>query len=127
MDIVIEKKRKRGILGQCLPLTLLWLGCLVYLEVLLHIVVFEGFSLRFFYAVGFSLCAACLLGFVSGLLHGLGNRRVCTVIACVLCFFYASQLTYYFVFGSMYSLSMVSLGFEHHPFLIHAVFCKHLI
>lgn len=95
---------------QCAPLALLWLGCVAYLEALLHVVVFHGFSLRFLYALGFSVCAGCLLGWVTGLLERRGNRRLCTAVICVLCFLYASQLTYHFVFGTMYSLSMVSLG-----------------
>lgn len=105
-----KKSHVREFLKQCLPLVLLWLGCVVYLEALLHLVVFHGFSLRFLYALGFSLCAGCLLAWVTGLLGRRQNQRICTVLICVLCFLYASQMAYYFVFGTMYPLSMVSLG-----------------
>lgn len=110
----MEETRKKTRAGrgfiQCVPLTLLWLVSLIYLETLLHIVVLGSFSSWYCYALGFSLCAACLLGFVTGLLRGRGNKTVCTVIMCLLCFVYASEMTYNFVFGTMYSLSMVSLG-----------------
>ena len=101
----VKKKTRRF-----LPLTLLWLGCLVYLETLIHIVLFGRFSLWSCYALGFSLCAACVLSFVTGLFRERANKIICTVIVCLLCFVYASQLTYNYVFGTMYSLSMVSLG-----------------
>ena len=109
MDIVIPPPKK-NIFQKCVPLTLLWFGCLLYLEVLLHIVLFGGFSIWFLYALGFSICAGCLLAWVSGLLGKRGNGRICTVMVCVLCLLYASQMTYNFIFGTMYSLSMVSLG-----------------
>ncbi|MCM1149860.1 MAG: LTA synthase family protein, partial [Butyricicoccus sp.] len=95
---------------QGLPLTVMWLVCLLYLEALIHIVLFGKFSLWFGCAVGFSLSAACVLGFLTGLLRERANKIICTVIVCLLCFVYASQLTYNYVFGTMYSLSMVSLG-----------------
>ena len=100
----------RELFRQCAPLAALWLGCLLYLEVLLHIVLFGKFSTWFLYAVGFSAAAACVLAFVTGLLARRGNGRICTLIICLLCLMYASEMTYNFVFGTMYSLSMVSLG-----------------
>lgn len=109
MEIVIPP-RKKNIFRQCAPLTLLWFVCLVYLEALLHIVLFGSFSLWSLYALGFSACAGCLLAWVTGLLGRRGNGRICTALLCVLCLLYASQMTYDFIFGTMYSLSMVSLG-----------------
>lgn len=109
--IETEKKSSAGeIFVRCIQLALMWLGCLIYLETLLHIVMFGGFSIRFCYALGFSLCAGCLLAWLTGFLGRRGNGRICTALVCVLCLLYGSQLAYYFVFGTMYSLSMIPLG-----------------
>ena len=110
MEETKKTPRAGELFRQCAPLALLWLGCLVYLEALLHIVLFGGFTAWFLYAPCSSLCAACVLAFVTGLLARRGNGRICTLIICLLCLLYASELTYNFVFGTMYSLSMVSLG-----------------
>lgn len=107
-----KTSRVRDTLRCCGPLALLWTGCIVYLETLLHMVVFGGFSPRFLYALGFSVCAGCLFGWATGLLGRRGNRRICTALMGALCFLYASQLAYHYVFGTMYSLSMVPLGVD---------------
>lgn len=100
----------RETLRRSAPLLLLWLGCILFLEALLQVVLFDGFSLRFLYGLGFSLSAGCLLAWVTGLLGRKSNRWISTALICLLCVLYASQLVFYFVFGTMYSLSMASLG-----------------
>lgn len=112
----MAEKEKSSLAGalfrQCAPLAVLWFGCVVYLEALLHLVLFGGFSLRFLYALGFSACAGCLLAWVTGLLGRRGNGWISTALVCVLCFLYTSQMVYYFVFGTVYPLSMASLGVD---------------
>lgn len=89
---------------------LFWLVCLIYLETLLHIVIFRTFTGRFLYILGFSAVIACVLSAATALLSRRTNANVTTAILCFLCALYLSQMIYYYIFGGMYSLSMVALG-----------------
>lgn len=89
---------------------LMWILVLIYLESLLHGVVFHSLTARYFYILGFSLPAALALSLLLGLLPKRVNAGVSIALTSVLCVVFGSQLVYYFVFGNLYSVSMVSLG-----------------
>lgn len=89
---------------------LFWFVCLTYLETLLHFVIFKAVTGRFFYILGFSAAIAALLSAVTSLLSRRINANVTTVIVCFFCVLYLSQMVYYYIFGGMYSLSMIALG-----------------
>lgn len=96
----------RGILFH----SLMWLLVLIYLESLLHGVVFHSLTARYFYILGFSLPVALVLSLLLGLLPKHVNAGVSIALTSVLCVIFGSQLVYYFVFGNLYSVSMVGLG-----------------
>ncbi len=87
-----------------------WLLCIYLWEILLHIKAYSGFSVITIYGGLFSLSAVLLLTLLTGLFSPKANRILTIVLTIVLFFFYASQLIYYQVFGSFYSVSMVKLG-----------------
>ena len=89
---------------------LMWVLVLVYLESLLHGVAFHDLTARYFYILGFSLPVALALSLLLGLLPRRVNGGVSIGLTAVLCVIFGSQLVYYFVFGSLYSLSRVGLG-----------------
>lgn len=89
---------------------LFWAVTLIYLESVLHGVIFRTISLRYFYLIGFTAVIALILSAILGLLPRRANAGVTTILVLVLCVLYGSQIVYYFIFGSMYSLSMVALG-----------------
>lgn len=88
----------------------LWFLSLLYMEVLLHVLLFGKFTAHFRYAAGFT--AAISLG-ISGLLGMLPrkvNRIVTPVLMGAVSFIFGSQLVYHAVFGTMYSMSLVGMG-----------------
>ena len=98
--------RIRGILFP----SLMWILVLIYLESLLHGVVFHSLTARYFYILGFSLPVALVLSLLLGLLPKRVNMGVSIALTAALCVVFGSQLVYYFVFGNLYSLSRVALG-----------------
>lgn len=89
---------------------LLWFVVLLYLETVLHLRFFEGFSLVWLYGVGFTATWALGISGVLGLLPPKANRVISVVLTALLCLLFCSQIVYDAVFGSMYSLSLVALG-----------------
>jgi len=87
-----------------------WVVTLIYLETVLHTVIFHSISLRYGYLIGFTAVIGLA---VSAILTWLPRRvaaNLSTILTVIFCVLYASQIVYYFIFGSMYALSMVSLG-----------------
>ncbi|MBR3979388.1 MAG: sulfatase-like hydrolase/transferase [Oscillospiraceae bacterium] len=98
-----------------LPLRFLtWLcfffGSLVYWELLLHLCVFPEISLKFFYAVGFSLTLALLFTLILSFIPKKVSYWIAFSLSVLLAILYASQLVYFFVFGSLYSVGLMGEG-----------------
>ncbi len=87
-----------------------WLFTILYLETILHSIVFGEFSVRFLFAVGFTIPVAAVISLLTGFLTKRGAFTADIVLNLVLIFAYGSQLVYYFVFGSLYALAMTALG-----------------
>ena len=87
-----------------------WLFAIVFFDTLLHAYVFGAFSLRYLFAVGFSVPIAALLSLLTGLLPQKGCFVADVILNILLVFAYGAQLVYYFVFGSLFSLAMTTLG-----------------
>ena len=98
-------ERKGGFAGVAF-----WCIALLYWEVLLHIVVFGGFTGKFLYAVGFSIGAGLLLGLLTSFVPKKANFWVSLAVALVLTFLYGSQIVYNFIFGTLYSVSQMGQG-----------------
>lgn len=102
--------RKPGSMRGILLHALLWVLTVLYLESLLHAVVFRSLTARFFYILGFSVPAGLSLSLLLGLLPRRANTVLRIFLVSVLCVIFVSQLVYFFVFGNLYSLSRVALG-----------------
>ncbi len=87
-----------------------WFLTLMYMETLLHILLFKTFTLQFLYAVGFTAAIAAVLSGLLGLLPRKSNQVISVALVTVLSILYCSQLVYNAVFGTMYSISMMGMG-----------------
>ncbi len=87
-----------------------WFVCLLYLEFLLHAVVFDRFTAKFFYVVGFTLPAAAVLALICSFIPHKAAYWTAFGITVGITLFYGSQLVYYFVFGGLYSLVLAQQG-----------------
>lgn len=87
-----------------------WFLTLLYMETVLHLLLFKSFNVQFLYAIGFT--AAIAVG-ISGLLSFLrlkANRIISVTLVTVLSILYCSQLVYNAIFGTMYSISLMGMG-----------------
>ena len=89
---------------------LYWLATLVYFELLVHIAAYGAPGLEFGYILGFSGVFAAALCLITVLVPGKFRFPVTTVFQAVLILLYGSQLVYYFVFGTLYSVALVQQG-----------------
>ena len=87
-----------------------WAFALMYWECLLSGAVFHSFGVRV-YALGFTLSAALLVTLVLSFLRK-GRFGAEVFLTAVLTLLYGSQIVYHFIFGTLYSVAMVSQGGE---------------
>ena len=87
-----------------------WFFALLYLETLLHAVVYGGFSGKFAYAVGFTAAAACVMTVLISFIPKKANFGVSLAVTLVMAVLYGSQMVYNFVFGTMYSVALMQQG-----------------
>ena len=87
-----------------------WAVALMYWECLLSGAVFHSFGVRI-YALGFTLSAALLVTLVLSFLRK-GRFGAEVFLTAVLTLLYGSQIVYHFIFGTLYSVAMVSQGGE---------------
>ena len=89
---------------------LYWLLNLGYLEILLHIAAFGKPGSGIFLVLLFDLVFAGALTLITLLIPG-KLRGISTILLTVLLILlYGSQMTYYFVFGSLYTVSQIQQG-----------------
>ena len=89
---------------------LYWAFALMYWECLLSGAVFHSFGVRL-YTLGFTLSAALLVTLVLSFLRK-GRFGAEIFLTAVLTLLYGSQIVYHFIFGTLYSVAMVSQGGE---------------
>ena len=87
-----------------------WFLTLLYFEGLLHLVVFEAFSVNFLYAVGFTAAFAGILALIMSFLPRKAGYPVAVVILTLLMILYGSQIIYRFIFGTLYSVALIQQG-----------------
>lgn len=92
--------------------TVCWLTALLYWEVLLHTAVFGAFSIKVAYILGFSLSISLILALADSLIPKKAALWVDLAVTLVLTVLYGSQLVYNFIFGTLYSVSMMAQGGE---------------
>ena len=102
--------KPRGSLKTALGSFAYWLFAILFFETLLHCYVFGEFSLRYLFAVGFSVPIAAVLSLLTSFLPKKGAFVTDVILNILLIFAYGAQLVYYFVFGSLFSLAMTALG-----------------
>ena len=87
-----------------------WFATILYLEGLLHAVVYANVSWKILYVLGFSLSVAGLLALLTSFLPRKADLAVTAVLTLVLTVLYGSQLVYRFIFGTLYSVSQIQQG-----------------
>ena len=101
---------QRAALCSSLSSLLYWLFTLVYLELVLHAVAFGMPGGSFGYVIGFSLVFACLLSFLTLFLPAKVRFAADLVLTVFWIVLFGSQIVYFFVFGTLYSVALIGQG-----------------
>ena len=91
---------------------LYWLFTLVYLELLLHAVTFGTPGGSFGYVIGFSMLFACLISALLLFLPPRARFAAELVLTAFWILLFGSQMVYFFIFGTMYSVAQIGQGGE---------------
>ena len=110
IDFLKGSSEAQRSLKRALPLFYFFTGCIAYWELLMHVVLFQGISLRIFYVLVFTV----FWGALCTLLCGFGNEKKGKIIfwlcQSIMCVWYMAQTVYYKVFGGFISLYLVKMG-----------------
>lgn len=77
-----------------------WFVTLLYLETVLHVIIFGGLTLRYLYLMGFTAVIALVLAGLMLFTRRI-NANLATVLVTALSVVYASEIVYYHIFGSL--------------------------
>lgn len=100
-----KEERKSALMGLAY-----WFAAIVYWEWLLHTVALGEVGSRFFFVLGFSFAFGAGLALVTTFLKGKVRAWVDTVVTVVMTLLYGSQMVYYYVFATLYSVSQIQQG-----------------
>ncbi len=101
---------RRRLPVRCLTWLCFFFGSLVYWELLLHLSVFPEFSSKFFYVVGFSLPLSIILTLFLSFFPKKVSYWIAFSLSILIAVLFGSQMVYSFVFGDLYSISLMGQG-----------------
>ncbi len=87
-----------------------WLFAFVYWEVLTHAAMYDQFQGSFRFALAFSSVLAIFTALLTGLLPRILLAPVNLLLTATVTVVYGSQMVYYFIFGTPYSVAQMGLG-----------------
>ncbi len=99
-----------GFPSRCAVWFVYWFVTLLLFELVLHLSVFTGLPVTFLHAVGFTVPFALVLTLLLSFLPQKAGFWTCFGVTIALALLYCSQMVYYFVFGSLYSVSLMGEG-----------------
>ena len=108
LELLTGGKRKFPI--RCLTWFAYWFVTLLFFEFVLHLSVFTDMTAKFFHAVGFTVPFAIFFTLLMSFLPKKASYWTAFGITLALALLYSSQLVYYFVFGSLYSVGIMGEG-----------------
>ncbi len=89
---------------------LYYIGVFAYLELVIHLIVFNSIGLRFFYPILFAIVSGSIIFTLFSLLPQKVNRILGTVAVFGIVIYFEVQLVYHCIFGSFMPVSQMTLG-----------------
>lgn len=90
---------------------LFFVGTLIYLEIIVHLYLFQSIDSKIIYPIMFAIPIGILFTFLSGLFNDFGYKLLMWIVTSITCLIYGVQLVYYNIFKvyfSFHSLGMAS-------------------
>ena len=87
-----------------------WIFALLFWESVLHFAVFGGFGAKFVYVAGFTVTFALVLALLVSFLKQKAAFVADLLLTALMTVLYGSQMVYYFIFGTLYSVALMGQG-----------------
>ena len=111
MDLTFRTApEKRNSWGMMAGWFAFWLLSLLYMEAILHGVVYGSFDGRVLYVLGFSAAFAGAFSLAQSFLSQKKRYIMAAVLLGILTVLFGSQIIYRFIFGTLYSVSQIQQG-----------------
>jgi lipoteichoic acid synthase len=89
---------------------LYFIGLIVYLEAVLHLLIFRSFDVKIIYPVLFAVPFAIILAFITGLFPVRLGKIFMWVSTVLVCIVFQVQLVYYYVFKVFFSFQLLGMA-----------------
>lgn len=110
MGVFIHKLQSKSASMTTVAMTVYWLIVIVFLELLLHGAAFGMPKVGFLLVLLFDIPFAGILAMVTLVLPKKMRNIVTFILTLILTLLYGSQMIYYFIFGSLYTVSQIQQG-----------------
>jgi phosphoglycerol transferase MdoB-like AlkP superfamily enzyme len=101
--------RNQVIRGTLLPLAY-FIGFIIYLEIVLHLVIFRGLDSKIILPVMFAVPVGTFIALISGFFGKKANKAIMWVSTVIVCIVFWVQLIYYYVFKLFFSFQSIGLA-----------------
>ncbi len=105
-----EDNRKKLVLKNLLAPLLFSVGAVIYLELIIHFLIYRSFDGKIIYPVLFAIPFGCVLTAVSGFFGKRINRMILWILTAFVCLIYQVQLVYYSIFKVYFSFQSLGLA-----------------
>ena len=110
VEIVKEHKRLWMSKSSLIPPMLFFIGFLIYLEIVFHLVVFKTADTKLILPVLFALPVGTLIVFITGLFHKKVSKIIMWFVVGFTCLLFCVQLIYFYVFKVFFSFQAIGLA-----------------
>lgn len=85
---------------------------MVYLEVVLHFLIYHEFNAKIIYPILFAIPVGIVIGFITGLFGRIVNKLLLWIITGFICILFNVQLIYFYVFKVFFSFGTLGMAGE---------------
>jgi hypothetical protein len=89
---------------------LFFVGTIIYLEVILHLLIYRSIDMKIIYPVLFAMPLGILMGFITGLFKAFINKILLWVLTVSTCIIFNTQLVYFYVFKVFFSFQSIGMA-----------------
>lgn len=86
------------------------IGTIIYLEVILHLLIYRSLDSKIIYPVLFAIPLGLILSFIAGLFRPIVNKIILWSFTALVCIVFSVQLVYYYVFKVYFSFQTLGMA-----------------
>ena len=91
---------------------LYFIGCIIYLEIVLHLLVFKEIDGKIIYPILFAIPLGLVFALLSSAFEPKVNKIIMWIITSIICLLFSVQLIYYHVFKVFFSFQTIGMAWD---------------